>query len=71
MVFGVVDEVSDFGDTAIDVARLPTFYGGIAGIVVGSIVGGMVATRLTFSNSVLDKVGDGEFSLEQGFTATV
>jgi hypothetical protein len=66
-MFGVVDEMSDFGETAIDVAGLPTFYGGIAGIVVGSIVGGMVATKLTFSNSILDKVGAaGEFLIGAG-----
>ena len=66
-MFGVVDEVSDFGDTAIDVARLPTFYGGIAGIVVGSVVGGYVATKLTFSNAILDKVGAaGEFLIGAG-----
>jgi len=66
-MYGVVEEVGDVGEMAFDVARLPTFYGGIAGIVVGSIVGGFVATNLTFSNAILDKVGAaGEFLIGAG-----
>ncbi len=66
-MYGVVGEVGEIGEMAVDVARLPTFYGGIAGIVVGSIVGGFVATKLTFSNSILDKVGAaGEFLIGAG-----
>lgn len=59
MMSNVVGEVQDTAEMALGVATMPTFLGGIGGIVVGAIVGGFVATQLSFSGRVANILGAG------------
>jgi len=59
MMGNVVGEVQDTAEMAVGVATMPTFLGGIGGIVAGAIIGGFVATQLSFSGRVANILGAG------------
>ena len=62
-----IGDIQDTASMAVDVARMPTFLGGIGGIVVGGIVGGMIATSISFSGTALNALASiGEFLVGAG-----
>lgn len=63
----LVSDVRDTASMAVEVAQMPTFLGGIAGIVVGGIVGGMIATSISFSGTAMNALAaTGEFLVGAG-----
>jgi len=54
---GFIDDVYDTGDMAVDVGTSPEFLGGVAGIVAGATIGGLLASNLNFSSTLGNVVG--------------
>ena len=59
VVSNVVSDVQDTAGMAVDVATMPTFLGGIGGIIVGATLGGFVASKLSFSGRITNLLGAG------------
>jgi len=58
----IVDDVKDTAEMAVDVASMPTFLGGIGGIVIGATLGGLIATNIAFSGTISNALAaSGEF----------
>ena len=63
----LISGVRDSAGMAVDVARMPTFLGGIGGIVVGGIVGGLIATSISFNGTAMNALAAaGEFLVGAG-----
>lgn len=45
----VVEDIKEFPELAVSQAKKAQFYGGIAGVAVGGLVGGLYATRVSLS----------------------
>ena len=58
-VSNVVSDVQDTAEMAVGVATMPTFIGGIGGIIVGATLGGFVASKLSFSGRITNLLGAG------------
>jgi hypothetical protein len=58
----IVEDVKDTAEMAVDVATMPTFLGGIGGIVVGATLGGLIASNIAFSGTITNALAaSGEF----------
>tara|TARA_R110002060_G_scaffold51352_4_gene62231 strand:- start:2046 stop:2885 length:840 start_codon:yes stop_codon:yes gene_type:complete len=58
----IVDDVKDTAEMAVDVATMPTFLGGIGGIVVGATLGGLIASNIAFKGTISNALAaSGEF----------
>ncbi len=58
----IVEDVKDTAEMAVDVASMPTFLGGIGGIVIGATLGGLIATNIAFSGTISNALAaSGEF----------
>lgn len=67
MVANVMDDIQEFPQMSLEVATMPTFLGGIGGIVVGAMVGGFLSSVLSFSGRLADMAGAaGEFLIGAG-----
>ena len=59
MVANVMEDIQQFPEMSFEVATMPTFLGGIGGIVVGAMVGGWLSSVLSFSGRIADMAGAG------------
>lgn len=67
MVANVMEDIQEFPEMSLEVATMPTFLGGIGGIVVGAMVGGWLSSMLSFSGRLADMAGAaGEFLIGAG-----
>jgi len=58
----IVEDVKDTAEMAVDVASMPTFLGGIGGIVIGATLGGLIASNIAFSGTISNALAaSGEF----------